>query len=253
MPALIAAGALVSLLLGGCAAAAPEPPVSPSASAPAAPLPSPTPTPTPTPSFDMTRFSVDAADSIWVVVNKLRPLGPADYEASDLVTVNVPYVSNPLMRAEAATALEQMFAAGVAEGSGGLQVQNAYRSFATQTSVHTRLVAQLGQTAARAQSAQPGYSEHQTGLSLDIVGSPASCSIEACFGQTTQGVWLAANAWRYGYVLRYPADKTPITGYIYEPWHFRYVGVELATEMHETGVTTLEEFFGLPAAPDYAG
>jgi Tol biopolymer transport system component len=65
------------------------------------------------------------------------------------------------------------------------------------------------------------------------------------------GQWLAANAWQYGFLLRYPSGLTPITGYAFEPWHYRFIGTELAAEMHLTGVQTLEEFFGLPAAPDY--
>ena len=67
-----------------------------------------------------------------------------------------------------------------------------------------------------------------------------------------QGTWLAANAWRFGFIIRYPQGKTDVTGYVYEPWHIRYVGVDLSTEMHNTGILTLEEFFGLPPAPDYA-
>jgi D-alanyl-D-alanine carboxypeptidase len=118
--------------------------------------------------------------------------------------------------------------------------------------VYNGWVSSLGQAQADAQSARPGFSEHQTGLSVDISPVPLSCALDACFGATPQGRWLADNAWRFGYLLRYPADKTPVTGFTYEPWHFRYIGVELATEMHNTGVTTLEEFFGLPAAPDYA-
>ncbi len=89
-------------------------------------------------------------------------------------------------------------------------------------------------------------------LAADIGSVPLQCTLAACFGQTTQGKWLAANAWRFGFLLRYPADKVAVTGYEYEPWHFRYIGVQLSTEMHNTGVTTLEEFFGLPPAPDYA-
>ena len=82
---------------------------------------------------------------------------------------------------------------------------------------------------------------------------PASCSLEVCFADTPEGQWVAANAWRFGFLLRYPEGLTPITGFDYEPWHFRYVGPELAAELHETGTRTLEEFFGLPPAPDYAG
>lgn len=207
--------------------------------------------PAPPARFDTSALSIDEATSLWVVVNKMRPLAPVDF-VPDLVDPQVRYLSNPQMRPEAASALAAMFAAATAEGAGDLQIQNAYRSFETQTSVHNRLVASLGRDRAQAQSARPGYSEHQTGLSLDIASLPEKCSIQACFAQTSQGAWLAANSWRYGFVLRYPADKTAVTGYIFEPWHFRYVGPEASAEMHRTGITTLEEFFGLPAAPDYA-
>jgi D-alanyl-D-alanine carboxypeptidase len=211
--------------------------------------------PAPTPKvksfFDTKLHSIDDPLSIWVVNDKIRPLNPIDYVPPDLVTPNVHYISSPLMRKEAAAALEKMFAASVSEGAGEMQIQNAYRSFAVQTSVHNRLVAQLGKEKAQAQSARPGYSEHQTGLTADVVGLPAVCSIQTCFGTTPQGAWLAKNSWRFGFVIRYPEGKTPITGYIYEPWHVRYVGTALSTEMHDTGIETLEEFFGLPAAPNY--
>lgn len=201
--------------------------------------------------FDKTKYSIDDPTSIWVVNDKIRPLNPLDYVPADLVTPNVPHGSSPLMRTEPAAAIEQLFAASAAEGAGALQIQNAYRSFAVQTSIHNRLVAQLGKEKAQAQSARPGYSEHQTGLTADVVGNPAVCSIQQCFGTTPQGVWLAANAWRFGFVIRYPDGKQGVTGYIYEPWHIRYVGTYLSTEMHNTGVLTLEEFFGLPPAPNY--
>jgi D-alanyl-D-alanine carboxypeptidase len=74
----------------------------------------------------------------------------------------------------------------------------------------------------------------------------------ACFGKTEAGVWLAENAHEFGFVLRYPKGYKPITGFQYEPWHFRYVGVELANEMKTKGIKTLEEFWGLESAPDYS-
>jgi D-alanyl-D-alanine carboxypeptidase len=86
---------------------------------------------------------------------------------------------------------------------------------------------------------------------MDISAKPLNCALQICFGQTPQGQWLAAHAHEYGFVIRYPDGKTDVTGYQYEPWHVRYVGVELATEMHDTGVSTLEEFFGWPPAPNY--
>jgi D-alanyl-D-alanine carboxypeptidase len=88
---------------------------------------------------------------------------------------------------------------------------------------------------------------------MDISSVPAVCPLKACFADTDQGKWLAANAYKWGFILRYPNGMTNITGYEFEPWHYRYVGIELATEMHTTGIKTLEQFFGLPAAPDYAG
>lgn len=185
------------------------------------------------------------------MVNKLRPLQPINYVPT-LVTLAVPHISPPQMTAEAGAALVQMFAAGLAEGAGAMQDQNSYRSFVTQTNTHNYYIRTIGMARADAQSARPGYSEHQTGLAIDIAALPSKCNIAACFGQLPQGIWLAKNSWRFGFILRYPAGKTAITGYIYEPWHFRYIGVALSTEMHNTGVTTLEEFFGLPAAPNYA-
>lgn len=100
-------------------------------------------------------------------------------------------------------------------------------------------------------SARPGHSEHQTGLAVDLV-TPASpdCDFEVCFAETPGGQWLAANAWRYGFIIRYQSGSD-ITGYSPEPWHLRYVGKSLAAELRRTGVATLEEFFGIPGG-DYA-
>ena len=214
----------------------------------------PTPTPTPTPTFDAAAQSIDDPNSYWVVADKLRPLNPLDWEPPDLVEVPVAYVNQPFLRRAASDAVVAMFAAFSAE-SGGLQMQSqsAYRSYSTQESVYAGWVSSLGQAGADQTSARPGHSEHQTGLSIDVSASPADCTLEQCFADTPQGQWLAAEGWRFGYVVRYPNGKTDVTGYEYEPWHMRYVGPELATELHATGVLTLEEFFGLPAAPDYAG
>ncbi len=251
-------GAMSSVI--GCGAApTPEPSGSPPASPSPSPSPSPEasaspdPLPDPVPTFDRSRLSVDDPTSIWVVTDKLRPLNPIDYAPPDLVDTPVPFQNAPSLRAEAAGAMASMFATGAAEGAGAMTLQSAYRSYGTQVTVYNRYVGSLGRSAADAQSARPGHSEHQTGLAADISPIPLSCVLEACFGETPQGRWLADNSWRFGYILRYPADKTPVTGFIYEPWHFRYVGVELATEMRTAGIATLEEFFGLPAAPNYAG
>lgn len=202
--------------------------------------------------FDKDRYSIDDPTSVWVINDKLRPLNPIDYAPTDMVSAPVRHISTPLMRPEAAAAIAEMFAASVAEGAGEMQIQNSYRSYSTQVSTHQYWVNQLGQAGADAQSARAGYSEHQTGWTADVAAYPSKCNIQECFGQTPQGIWLAENAWRFGFVIRYPQGKTDITGYIYEPWHVRYVGTYLSTEMHNTGIETLEEFFGLPPAPDYA-
>ena len=243
---------LVASTLVSCAVER-EPFAAPSSTVSESPSQSPAQTPTPTATFDMTAQSIDDPASYWVVVNKLRPLNPQDYAAPDLVDVPVPYVYAPKLRAEASAAVVQLFADFTAETGLLMQSQSAYRSYSAQVSTYNNWVNQLGQAGADLTSARPGYSEHQTGLAIDISASPAKCSLDQCFADTPQGQWLAENAWSYGFILRYPEGYTAITGYEFEPWHYRYVGPALAKEYHDTGATTLEEFFGLPAAPTYAG
>lgn len=232
--------------------AAPRPSPSKTPTVTPTPTPTATPTPTPTPGFDKTAQSIDDPNSYWIVADKLRPLNPADWEPPDLVEVPVTYVNQPFMRQAASDAVVQMFATYTAETGLGMASQSAYRSYGSQESVYAGWVSSLGQEGADLTSARPGFSEHQTGLSIDISADPANCSLDQCFADTPQGIWLAANAYRFGFVLRYPNGYTQITGYEFEPWHYRYVGLELAAELHNTGVMTLEEFFGLPAAPTYA-
>jgi D-alanyl-D-alanine carboxypeptidase len=211
------------------------------------PTPSASPDATAVPTFDRGARSVDDPTSIWVVVNKKRPLQPKDFTPTDLVDVPVPHVWLPRLRKEASDAVVGMFAAFTAETGLRMQSQSSYRSYEAQVRVYNA----NGREAADSSIARPGSSEHQTGLAIDISALPARCSLNACFAGTPQGEWLAKDAWRFGFLLRYPADKVKVTGYEFEPWHFRYIGVGLATEMHDMGVSTLEEFFGLPAAPDY--
>ena len=193
--------------------------------------------------FNKSKYSTDSPSSIWVVVNKQRPLNPITYAPSDLTSVG----NGQYMRLEAAQALVHLFADAKAAGY-AIVPESGYRSYATQTSVYNSEVNSFGQAKADTESARPGHSEHQTGWAVDL-GS-AGC-YEDCFGKTQASVWLVANAYKYGFILRYPANKSDITGYRNEPWHFRYIGPELSTEMHSINVTTLEEFFGLPAAPNY--
>lgn len=232
---------------GGAAAtaeAAPAASVAPG-SEPVAHRPSPAVTPSPepvVPPFDRQARSIDDPASIWVVVDKLRPLQPADYEPADLVSVPVAHTWEPLLRKEAADAAVAMFDAASREAGLALASNSAYRSFEAQENIY------VGDDEV---TARPGFSEHQTGLAIDIGPASGVCAIDVCLADTPEGQWLRDNAHRFGFILRYPADKVAVTGYQFEPWHFRYVGTELAEEMRARGITTLEEFFGLPAAPAY--
>jgi D-alanyl-D-alanine carboxypeptidase len=216
-------------------------------SVPPAPLP-PTPAaivPPPPRAFDRGLRSIDDPDSTWVVVNKLRPLQPLGYAPADLVDIG----GGLHLRAEAAQAVAALRAEAAAAGL-DLVVQSAYRSVERQQGLFGNATARFGVAGAELRSARPGFSEHQTGLAVDVGGG--GCDIERCFGDTAEGRWVVANAHRTGFLVRYPAGSEQVTGYQYEPWHLRYVGPDLATEMHRTGVATLEEFFGLPPAPQYA-
>lgn len=245
----------LTLIVTGCVASAPahsEIPSPTQQTSTVSPVPSATPTAAPeVASIDMSLYSIDEADSVWVVVDKRRPLRPKRYAPRGLVTLDVPHAYTPVLRNDAARAYLKMFRAARKEGI-NLVVQSGYRSYSSQVSVYNGWVASIGKAAADLQSARPGYSEHQIGLSVDIAAANRACTIQACFGRTPEGRWLSRNAWKYGWHLRYPKTKTGITGYKYEPWHWRYVGVELATELNLTPKITLEEFFNLPAAPDYA-
>lgn len=210
-------------------------------------------TPTPTPTFDKAANSLDDPASLWVVVNKPRGLNPAGYVPQDLVQPPVTNINGQPLRRAASDALVSMFAAARSEAGLSLTLQSGYRSYDTQVAVYNQDVAANGKAYADTDTARPGHSEHQTGLAADISAASGHCTLDACFGQTPEGQWLAANAWRFGFILRYPADKVPVTGFTYEPWHFRFVGVPLSTEMHTTGVATLEEYFGVPGGETYPG
>lgn len=184
-------------------------------------------------------------DSIAVMVNKEYGL-PDNYKPSDLVYPNVRFtftekIEKRMMRSEAAKALEEMFAGAEADGI-YLAGVSAYRSQATQTALFNRYVEKDGEEKAKTYSAVPGYSEHQTGLSIDISGSDGKCAAESCFGETKEAKWLAEHAAEYGFIIRYPEGKQEITGYKYEPWHVRYVGRDIAAYISEKGIT-LEEYY----------
>ncbi|NHU84789.1 M15 family metallopeptidase [Kocuria sp. JC486] len=184
------------------------------------------------------------ADSLDVVVNKQNPLDPADYTPDPLVAIE-----GQQLRGDAAEALETMLEDMRAEDI-TVSVTSAYRSYDTQVSTYDHWVQQNGQVTADRISARPGYSEHQTGLAVDLADG-SGCDLQVCFSKTRAAQWAADNAFEYGFVLRFPEGKESITGYAYEPWHFRYIGRDQAEQFHASGAKTLEEFYGTGAAADY--
>jgi D-alanyl-D-alanine carboxypeptidase len=150
--------------------------------------------------------------SIWVIVNKTHPIEPPDFRP------DIRLVRGYQVAAPAAEPLEALLDAGDRRGL-GLKIESAFRSYDYQLHVHAATAAGRG---------------------------------DACFAHTAAGRWLARNAWRWGFIVRYQPETTAVTGYAPEPWHLRYVGRPLAGELRRTGTRTLEEFFGVPGG-DYAG
>lgn len=142
---------------------------------------------------------------------------------------------------EAKEYLEKMFEACNEEIGKKLTAYSGYRTYEYQKGLFNRYVDKNGYDEAVMYSAKPRHSEHETGLAYDIGGSDQSFWLEESFEDTEEGIWLRENAHRFGYILRYPKGKTDITGYIYEPWHFRYIGIEHATNVYERDIT-LEEY-----------
>lgn len=179
-----------------------------------------------------TEVSVDVTPSAYpdsptyvngiMIANKSYPL-PADY--------------NPGVDSTAYSALEEMIQAAQDDGI-ELFVISGFRSFERQQTLYSNYLLREGRDAADRYSARPGYSEHQTGLAFDLN------SLEFSFGETAEGKWLSEHCAEYGFIIRYPADKEEETGYMYEPWHVRYLGVETASDVASSGLC-LEEYLGI--------
>lgn len=197
--------------------------------------------------------ALDDPVRVWVVLNKTRPNAPIDYRPSALATPDgVRSIEGGSLRADAAAALSAMAGAVAAAGAGEIALQSGFRSYETQESTYANQVGAEGVEQADLTSARPGFSEHQSGLAGDVVACADGCGTLDDLAASAQGQWIVEHAWEYGWITRYEDGYAPITGYSPEPWHLRYIGPELARAYHDGGWHTLEEFFGLPAAPTYS-
>ncbi|MCM1329746.1 MAG: D-alanyl-D-alanine carboxypeptidase family protein [Ruminococcus sp.] len=157
-----------------------------------------------------------------LVVNKTYAL-PADYA--------------PGVNAEAQAAFDEMQADAAIEGL-NIYISSGFRSYDYQAGLYQRYVDKDGKAEADRYSARPGHSEHQTGLAFDLN------SIDFSFADTAEGEWVSQNCYKYGFIIRYPADKEDVTGYMWEPWHIRYLGKETAKSVYDSGLC-LEEYLGI--------
>ena len=164
---------------------------------------------------------------------------PADYVPPTLVAIPVAYIAPGWpgeLRQDAVDALVRMLDDAAAAGH-DVRARSAYRSYATQETTFNLWVDQLGYDAAVKVSAMAGHSEHQLGTTADLTSPAVGWDLLESFGPTPEGQWLAANAHTYGFVLSYPAGAEAITGYSYEPWHFRYIGTAEAQAWKASGLT----------------
>src|SRR5690625_1515381 len=184
---------------------------------------------------------LDLIDDLSIVelVNKEYSLAD-NYSPEDLVPVDVPTVlENPevnQLRKVAADALKEMFEEAK-KSDVYLHARSGYRSYQTQQYLFQGYAEKHGEEAANRFSAKPGHSEHQTGLVMDVTSESVDYRLTEKFGETKDGIWLSEHAHEFGFIIRYPKGKENITGYVYEPWHIRYLGVDMATAVYESGLT----------------
>jgi len=212
---------------------------------------------TPPLSISTPRAALDSAPllpsdkGLVTLVSKDRSLA-SNYEPADLVPISPEFTSSQepqRLRQPAADALTRMLIDARAAGL-SIKVNSGYRSYQYQASVFQGEVAAYGCAKALQESALPGHSEHQLGLAADLTSADVGWDLLDKFGDLPEGRWLLTHAAQYGFVLSYPRGKEAITGYIYEPWHFRYVTVPVAQAIVVSGVTPTEYLKALGGAAD---
>lgn len=172
------------------------------------------------------------------MVNKKNPLNPINFRPQDLTSYEG-YLISSKMSADLSALLNAASAVGKP-----ISLYSTFRSYDNQVVAYNHWVRVNGsQEAADRVSARPGYSEHQTGFAVDF--SYGSCSLQ-CFTNSEQYIWLKNNAHKYGFIERYPEGFESITGYNAESWHWRYIGIENATNMLNLGIKTLEQLWDMP-------
>ena len=175
----------------------------------------------------------EEAKKLDVIVNKYYKLSK-DYEPDDLTKISSKYSAgnNQKLRKEAASKFEEMASDALKEKL-KIYAGSTYRSYSYQLGLYNRYVAQDGFDEAETFSARAGYSEHQLGLAIDILNGKWTYLSE----KDKEYDWLINNSYKYGFILRYPRNKEYVTGYVFEDWHFRYLGIELATKVYNSGLT----------------
>lgn len=177
-------------------------------------------------------LSKDKASKLDVIVNKYYKLDK-DYKPEDLTVINSKFASGTQkLRKEAADKFEEM-ASDMLKENLKIYAGSTYRSYSYQEGLYNRYVKKDGFKEAETYSARAGYSEHQLGLAVDIVNGKWNYLSEG----DKEYTWLINNSYKYGFILRYPHESEYITGYVFEDWHFRYLGIDLATKVHESKLT----------------
>ncbi len=187
-------------------------------------------------------YTTDTTKDTTMLVNKYYLLDE-DYAPDDLIDVPQTYswgeLGSQRVREVTYYAFLDMWNAAMEEGY-YLMINSSYRSYSEQEDIYSSYRSSRGEAYADSIAARPGASEHQTGLAIDIF-SKDNTNRET-FANSDEAKWLAQNSYKYGFILRFPEDKVDITGYNYESWHFRYVGVEIATYIYENDIT-FEEYY----------
>lgn len=187
----------------------------------------------------------DMSKGVLILTNKYLKLED-NYEPNDLETIDSKYfISGNLyvrqMRKEAKEAFEKLSADSINNGT-PVYGQSAYREYSKQVKLYENAVNDMGVAKADNDTARPGHSEHQTGLTIDVSSTKAGNMLS--FDQTDSFTWMQNNAHKYGFILRYPKGYENIHGFMYESWHYRYVGVDVATDMHDNYPTlTYDEYY----------